>query len=272
MTVRNAECACYHHIWNFAVGCDHVDRACKFCCVQQIAGTYHQFAEKGVSRRLKDGRFTWSGDLWVADPADVEAWQKPQLIPGSDQFIFVNLLSDCFHEKIPTPIIHLGFWAIAASAHYGLFLTKRVERMAAIISAASPEEIQAWQPKSLLGFTAPGQREFDQRWPYMRALAEAGWFVFGSFSPLLEPIDLPPDYLELACWTIISGEQGDPKRVRDMKPEWAAAILDKCDQVGMPFFFREMSSNAPIIPTYLLRREFPVLKSPIIFTRSEEQC
>ena len=133
MTVRNAECACYHHIWNFAVGCDHVDRACKFCCVQQIAGTYHQFAEKGVSRRLKDGRFTWSGDLWVADPADVEAWQKPQLIPGSDQFIFVNLLSNC-PEKIPTPIIHLGFWAIAASAHYGLFLTKQVERIGAIIS------------------------------------------------------------------------------------------------------------------------------------------
>jgi len=112
----------------------------------------------------------------------------------------------------------------------------------------------------LLGFTAPGQREFDQRWPYMRALAERGWFVFGSFSPLLEPIQLPADFLALARWVIISGEQGPPKRVRDMKPEWAAAIFDKCDQVGMPVFLREMSANAPIIPTHLLRRDFPALK------------
>ena len=259
--VRNAVAACYHLIFTYAVGCDHVTRGCRFCCVQQLAGTYHQFAEKGVTRRLKDGRFVWNGHLWIADPDDDEVWLKPQRFPGSDQFVYVNLMSDVCHEKIPTEITRLGFWAIAASRHFGMFCTKRVARMNALITAASAEEAQSWQPKSLLGFTAEGQREFNQRWPYMRELAERGWFVFGSFSPLLEPIALPPDYLSLACWTIVSGEQGDPKRVRDMNPDWAAAIFDSCDQAGMPVFLREMSSNAPIIPTYLLRRDFPSLKS-----------
>ncbi len=259
--IRNPDAACYHHILTTAVGCDHVDRACKFCCVQAIAGKYWQFAEKGVTRKLEDGTYVWNGTLWIADPSDDEVWLKPQLIPGSGKFIFVNLMSDCFHAKIPTEIVRLGFWSIAASRHFGMFLTKRVERMAEVITAASAEEIQAWQPKSLLGFTAGTQQRFDQRWPYMRALAERGWMVFGSFSPLLELITPPPDYFELACWTIISGEQGPPERVRDMKPEWAGALLDSCDRVGMPFFFREMSSNAPIIPNWLLRRDFPVLKS-----------
>ena len=272
MNIRNADAACYQHIFNYAVGCDPVDRACKWCCSQEPAGKYRQFAKLGVTRRLKDGRYVWNGHLWIADPDD-EVWLRPQRFPGRDQFIFVNLLSDVCHEKIPTPIIRLGFDAIAASRHFGMHCTKRCERMAEVIAAASADEVRLWQRRSLLGFTAPGQPEFDERWPLMRRLAEQGWMVYGSFSPLLGPIVPPDDYLQLACWTIVSGEQGDPKRVRDMRPEWAIAILDKCDRVGMPFFFREMSDAATpnssglvksirkTIPNVLLRRDFPALKS-----------
>jgi protein gp37 len=256
--VRNADAACYHGIFTYAVGCDHVDRSCRFCCVQQIAGTYRQFAEKNVTRRLKDGRYIWNGHLWIADPLDDEVWLKPQQFLGSGKFIFVNLMSDVCHPKIPTAITRLGFWAIAASAHYGMHCTKRPERMAAIISAASAEEERAWKPKSLLGFTAGDQARFDQRWSVMRPLAEQGWFVYASLSPLLQPITLPPDYLALARWTILSGEQGDPDRVADMDPDWAGAVLDQCDGVNMPFFFREMSGGGPI-PNKLLRRDFPDL-------------
>ena len=172
-------------------------------------------------------------------------------------------MSDVCHEKIPTEIIRLGFGAIAASAHFGMFCSKRVQRMAAVLSAASAEEVRLWQPKCLLGFTAPGQPEFDERWPVMRALAEQGWFVYASLSPLLEPITPPEDFWQLACWVIVSGEQDEQGvRGRDMRPEWAEAILDKCDQVGMPFFFRQMSgSGAEPIPNKLLRRDFPQLKS-----------
>jgi protein gp37 len=253
---RNAAAACYHLIWNFAVGCDHVSRGCKNCCVQQLAGTYWQFAEKGVTRRLKDGRYVWNGHLWIAAADDDDVWLKPQRYPGSDQFIYVNLMSDVCHENIPTPITRLGFWAIAASRHFGMFCTKRVDRMAALIAAASAEEVRLWKPKSLLGFTAEGQREFDQRWPIMRPAAEAGWSVFGSFSPLLESVRLPADYLSLARWTIVSGEQGERERVHDMNPDWARAVRDQCDQAGIPFFLREMSRAEPI-PNDLLRRDFP---------------
>jgi protein gp37 len=267
--VRNACAACYHHIFSYAYGCDWVDRSCVFCCSQEPAGIHWQIKKLGVTRELPNGRFIWNGHLWIADPTDDSIWLKPQRFPGSGKFIFVNLLSDCCHDKIPTPIIHLGFDAIAASRHYGMYSTKRCERMAEVIAAASAEEVRLWQPKCLLGFSAPGQPEFDERWPVMRALAEQGWMVYASLSPLLEPINPPDDYFELACWTIVSGEQGDAQLVRDMRPEWAEAILDKCDRVGMPFFFREMSDaampdgsglvNRKTIPNVLLRRDFPDL-------------
>ena len=258
--VRNADAACYQHLMTWAVGCDKVTTGCTLCIALPIVGTYKQHVKKGVVRQLPDGRFVWNGHLWIADLDDDSVWLKPQRIPGSGQFIYVNLLSDCFHEKIPTEIIHLGFDAIAASRHYGMFCTKRCERVPEVIAAASAEEVRLWQPKCLLGFTAENRPCFNERWPHMRSLAEKGWFIFGSFSPLLEAFELPDDYWNLACWTIVSGEQGDPTRTRDMRPEWAEAILDKCDRVGMPFFFREMSSHQPqIIANKLQRRDFPSL-------------
>jgi protein gp37 len=255
--VRNPDAACYQSVWNFAVGCDHVDRGCKNCCVQHLAGTYWQFAEKGVTQFVK-GRYVWNGQVWIAPP-DSDVWLEPQLIPGSDQFIFVNLMSDVCHEAIPPSITRLAFWSIAASRHLGMFCTKRVDRMAALMASATPEEARLWKPKSLLGFSCFDQPSFDQRWPIMRALAEAGFAVYASLSPLLGPITLPADYLALARWTIVSGEQGPHERVRDMDPAWARAVRDQCDQAGIPFFLREMS-RGEIIPNDLLRRDFPSLK------------
>ena len=258
--IRNADAACYQHLMTTAVGCDKVTTGCTLCIALPIVGTYKQHVKKGVVRQLPDGRFVWNGHLWIADLDDDSVWLKPQRIPGSGQFIYVNLLSDCFHEKIPTEIIHLGFDAIAASRHYGMFCTKRCERVPEVIAGATAEEVRLWRPKCLLGFTAENQECFDLRWPYMRMLAEQGWMVFGSFSPLLKLITPPDDYFNLACWTIVSGEQGDPTRTRDIKPEWAEAMLDKCDRVGMPFFFRENSSHQPqIIANKLQRRDFPSL-------------
>jgi protein gp37 len=255
--VRNADAACYQLVWNFAVGCDHVDRGCKNCCVQHLAGTYRQFAEKGVTQSVK-GRYVWNGQMWIAPP-DSNVWLEPQLFPGSDQFIFVNLMSDVCHEAIPPSITRLAFWSIAASRHVGMFCTKRVDRMAALIAAASAAEARLWKPKSLLGFSCFHQPSFDQRWRIMRALAEAGFAVYASLSPLLGPITLPDDYLALACWTIVSGEQGPHERVRDMDPAWARAVLKQCDDAAIPFFLREMSKDE-IIPNDLLRRDFPSLK------------
>lgn len=197
--IRNPAASCYHHIFNFAVGCDHVSRGCRNCCVQQLAGTYHQFADKGVTLRTKDGRYVWNGRVWIAPP-DSDVWLAPLLWPGSAEpsFIYVNLTSDVCHESIPFPVTRLAFQTIAASGHVGMFCTKRCERMATLIANASAEEVRLWQPKSLLGFTAEGRREFAQRWAVMRPLAEAGWAVFASLSPLLERITLPDDFLALA--------------------------------------------------------------------------
>jgi protein gp37/energy-coupling factor transporter ATP-binding protein EcfA2 len=260
--IRNPDAACYNLVWNFALGCSHVSRSCKNCCVQELAATYWQYAEKGVTKRTKDSRNVWNNHVWIAAPGDDETWLKPQRFPGSNQFIFVNLFSDAFHKAIPFPIIRCGFWAIASSPHFGMFFTHRYARMAAFIAGASADEERLWKPKVLLGFSVGDQAEFDAAWPIMKPVAERGWRVFASLSPLLEPIVLPDDFLRLACWVNVSAEQGPAEDVRDMDPDWARAVRDQCDHAGIPFFLREMSRNETI-PFDLLRHDFPSLRPTI---------
>jgi protein gp37 len=258
--IRNPTDACYHDVFIFAVGCSHVDRTCVNCCVQELAATYWQLAEKNVTKQLQNGRHVWNGHMWIAAPDDDDVWLKPQRLPGENRFLFVNLMSDCAHEKIPFPIMRLAFWAIAASRHYGLFFTHRYERLAAFVASASPDEQRLWKPKCLLGFSIGDQAGFDFAWPYLRPLAETGWHVFASLSPLLELIILPDDFLRLACWVNCSGDQAELERARYMDPEWARAVMAQCDQAGIPFFLREMS-RGEIVPNDLLRHDFPLLKS-----------
>jgi protein gp37 len=168
--------------------------------------------------------------------------------------------SDPFHEAIPEPLIKLAFQTIAASPYTGLFLTRRPERAAAILAAASPDEQRLWKSKSLIGISAEGQPEFDARWAAIKPLAEAGWAVCASLSPLLEAITLPPDYLALSKWTVVYGEQGRHKDCRDMDPEWVRAIVRQCHGATprMPVYVRQMARRG-IIPMDILFHEYPSL-------------
>jgi protein gp37 len=141
-----------------------------------------------------------------------------------------------------------------------LFLTKRPKRAAAILAAASPDEQRLWKPKSLIGFSAEGQPEFDQRRAAMKPLAEAGWPVCASLAPLREPITLPPDYLSLAIWTIVYGEQGRHEDCRDCDPDWVRAVVKQCHGATqrIPVFVRQMARRETI-PLDLLLHEFPSL-------------
>jgi hypothetical protein len=65
--------------------------------------------------------------------------------------------------------------------------------MTAYFAAQSPRTVRLWQPKLWLGFSAENQEWFDRRWADMHRLAEAGWFVFLSIAPMLEPVTLPED-------------------------------------------------------------------------------
>jgi protein gp37 len=256
--------------WNWAFGCSHVGRGCKNCCVQHAAGAYSWPADHhaGVTIRAKQGkedeRFVFNGVVKVASP-DHPIWlfpllyrgaKHPKLGPGQPSLIWAVDMGDPFHEQIPTAVIKTACAKLAASHHIGLLLTKRCQRMTTIIVALSAEERRLWQPKLWLGFSAEGQREFDQRWPEVRPLAEDGWLVFASLAPLIEKIELPADFLSLGRWAIASGEQGVHVRCREMDPDWARRIRDQCAEANVKFFMKQMA-RLELIPYDLQIREFP---------------
>jgi protein gp37 len=208
------------------------------------------------------GKPVFNGKMTAAAPGH-DSWTWPLTWPGASRpllgkgkpsLIFVCDMCDLFHENRPTAVIDRVVLTVAESPHIGQLLTKRVELMAKYFTEL--EYRPAWQRHLWLGFSAERQKEFDERWPHMRALADSGWTVFVSVAPMLGPLILPQDFRALGkrAWVICSGEQGSGARF--MKPEWARSLRDQCLESGVPFFMRAMTGKAPI-PRDLFIRQFP---------------
>jgi protein gp37 len=167
-------------------------------------------------------------------------------------------MSDLFHKDRPVAVINQVVETVAASQHIGLLMTKRTLRMAEYFSSKSEDMVQNWQRNVWLGFSAERQQEWNERWPDMRGLADAGWRVFVSVAPLLERVILPKDFLALGgkTWVIVAGEQGPKAECRSMDPGWAEALWDQCKAAGVPFFMKQMSADGGI-PSNLHIRQFP---------------
>jgi protein gp37 len=124
-----------------------------------------------------------------------------------------------------------------------------------------PRSVLRWQSKLLLGFSAENQEWFDRRLEDVRALAEAGWFVYVALSPLLGPVTLPSDFLALGqrTWVVVYGEcnRWERELCRPMEADWARAILKQCRDHGIPFFLRGMPTGEYIPPDLWGLREFP---------------
>ena len=256
--------------WNPVGGCLAVSPGCTNCYAAQVAGTktwpYARSAgvHNGVTvvkgkRRIFNGKVTAAPEFhksW-AWPLTWSGARHPKLGPGAPSLIFVGDMADLFYKR-PTEIIDRVCATIAASEHIGLLCTKRTPRMAEYFSSQSPLTIQRWQRNIWLGFSAENQECFDQRWADVRPLAEAGWFVFVSIAPMLEPVRLPDDFLALGSrtWLIVAGEQGKHADCRDMDPNWARVVRDQCKEASIPFFIKQMSRGAPIPPDLQIR-QFP---------------
>jgi protein gp37 len=204
----------------------------------------------GRLKVLPHGHPLW---LW---PILWEGAEEPVLGAGQPSIIFVGHMAEHFLADRPQAAMDRAADTLAASKHIGLFVTKCATQMMEYFTdpRLSPERLALWKSKFWLGFSAERQREFDLRWPPMKALAERGWFVFADLAPLLAPISLPPDALKVLRWVIVSGDQ-DPDP-HDMDPDWARAVRDQCRAAGIPFFIKQMAGKRAI-PIDLDIREFP---------------
>jgi protein gp37 len=204
--------------WNPVRGCSKVSPGCKYCCAETLAERFrgvlgHPF-EYGFDLRLVPER--------LSQPLH---WRSPRKV-------FVNSMSDLFHEDIPTEYIaEVGRVMAEANWHTYQVLTKRHERMRNLLRGEL-----AWigrLPHVWFGVSVENRRHGLPRVEALQATPVAVRFL--SIEPLLE--DLETFDLSGIDWVIVGGESG--VNARPMHEAWVRNIRDQCAAAGVPFFFKQ---------------------------------
>lgn len=199
--------------WNPVTGCTKISQGCKNCYAERMAKRLKAMG----SARYRDGfRVTLHPDL-----LDVpRRWKKPRTV-------FVNSMSDLFHEDIPDEYIERVFATMQACAqHTFQVLTKRAERLADLGARLT------WPPNVWMGVSVEDRRVI-QRIDALRSVPAAVRFL--SLEPLIGPLESLD--LRGIDWVIVGGESGP--RARPMKGAWVDSILRQCRSAGTAFFFKQ---------------------------------
>jgi protein gp37 len=147
-------------------------------------------------------------------------WRSPQRI-------FVNSMSDMFHEDVPAEFILRAFDVMhRANWHNFQILTKRAARMAKLNGDLM------WSPNIWMGVSVENETYTER----IEQLRRTGAMVkFLSLEPLLGPLDnLRLDGID---WVIVGGESGPS--AREVKADWVRSIRDQCLDARVPFFFKQ---------------------------------
>jgi protein gp37 len=205
--------------WNPVTGCTQVSPGCAHCYAKTFAERWRDVPdhpyEQGFDLRL------WPERLDVP-----LRWKRPKTI-------FVNSMSDLFHEEIPLDFIKRVFDSMKA-AHWHTFqiLTKRERRLAALAEQFD------WPPNVWLGVTIENRR-FVHRADALRQVPAAVRFI--SAEPLLGPLEgLDLDEID---WLIAGGESGPGHRRVDAA--WIRDLRDRCAQERVAFFFKQWGGSRP---------------------------
>jgi protein gp37 len=224
--------------WNPVTGCTKVSPGCAHCYAETFAERFrgvpgHPY-EFGFDLRLRPERLTIP-----------LLWRTPRRI-------FVNSMSDLFHEAVPLDFIEDVFAVMeAASWHQFQVLTKRHERLAELAPRLP------WPPNVWVGVSIENDR-WVRRADALRTVPAAVRFI--SAEPLLGP--LPSLDLAGIDWLIAGGESGP--RHRPPKAEWFRDLRDRCRAEGVAFFFKQWGGRHPKAGGRLLdgrtHDEYPVPK------------
>jgi protein gp37 len=199
--------------WNPVTGCTKISSGCANC-----------YAERLAMRLKAMGNPSYSNGFNVTLHEDILTlplkWKKPQTI-------FVNSMSDLFHNDIPIDFIQRVFEIMRqANWHRYQILTKRSERMLEL----SPQ--LPWSSHIWMGVTV----EADNYIYRIEDLKKTGAMVkFLSLEPLLSAI--PFLQLKGIDWVIAGGESGP--NARPMKKDWVIDIRNQCQTAKVPFFFKQ---------------------------------
>ena len=206
-----------HATWNPVTGCDKVSPGCAHCYAETFAERFRNVPghpyQQGFDLKL------WPERLSVP-----LTWKRPRLI-------FVNSMSDLFHEDIPFEFVQSIFRTMRqADWHSFQILTKRADRLALLAPLLD------WPSNVWMGVSIENRR-FVQRADRLRTVPAAIRFI--SAEPLLgrlEGLDLGGIH-----WLIAGGESG--RAHRPVKIEWLRELRDRCSAEGVAFFFKQWGGN-----------------------------
>lgn len=261
--------------WNPIAGCSIVSPGCTNCYAMKMAhrieamaaGSGKQTHYAGTTQPSKAGA-VWTGKVNLAPDNIVKQplrWTRPRRI-------FVNSMSDLFHEDVPDEWIDRIFGVMSLTPqHTYQILTKRPERMRDYLSQERPsildeallrddflhgwhsrlafvqkEGLHGWPlPNVWLGVSVEDQRH-AMRIPHLLDTPASVRFI--SAEPLLGPLEIQNYLNKLGrCnaldWVIVGGESGPGSR--PMHPDWARGLRDQCQAAGVPFFFKQWGDWAP---------------------------
>ena len=260
--------------WNPTVGCSKISEGCRNCYA--IGQSYRNAAigatmpnpgrlkyYEGLTEKRGD-RVEWTGVVnFVPEALKIPLkWKKPRRI-------FVNSMSDLFHESVPFEWIDQAFAVMSLTAHHTYqILTKRPDRMLEYFSDLNDRTLKimaclprwiardaAYAGKGLtdslgereyflslpnvwLGVTVENQQAANDRIPLLLQCPAALRFL--SCEPLLESVDLGKSISDLD-WVIVGGESGPG--ARNCNTEWMKSIVQECQQSEVPVFVKQLGAK-----------------------------
>lgn len=234
--------------WNPVTGCTRVSEGCRNCYIARTVP--------------RQGQDPWTVVLHPERLYQPLKWKQPRRI-------FVNSLSDLFHEDVPDEFILECLTVMAiAKRHTFQVLTKRPDRMRKLLSkwgpediylywrnfSGAPREIDSWPlPNVWFGVSIENQETADERISLLLQTPAAVRFI--SAEPLLGPVDLSR-WTECGCtsggehcllclsgglnWVIAGGESGPGARPCDVA--WIRSIKEQCKAAAVPCFVKQLGS------------------------------
>lgn len=200
--------------WNPTTGCNKVSPGCLHCYAEAITQRFTHNFPKGFELQFHEER--------LQEP---KRWRKPSRI-------FVNSMSDLFHEEVPLSFLQQVFDVIRETPwHIYQILTKRHERIAQLSHQLE------WHDNIWLGVSVENQN-YVKRVDYLREVPAKVRFL--SCEPLLGNLELD---LTGIHWVIVGGESGNKHRL--MKAEWARNIREQCQANNVAFFFKQWGGRTP---------------------------
>lgn len=199
--------------WNPVTGCTKISTGCQHCYAERMARRLQAMGQPNYALGFIPAVHEDALDLPLR-------WNKPQTI-------FVNSMSDLFHEAVPLEfvmrvfrVMHQAYW------HRFQILTKRSARLLDV------NPYIQWPANVWMGVSVESRRYLDR----IRHLGAVGAHTkFLSLEPLLGP--LPGLDLRGMDWVIVGGESGPG--ARPMMEEWVVDIRNQCVAADVPFFFKQ---------------------------------